>query len=67
MTAHVSHIPPTAPRRENIFVTIEREGRDAYRAGLTPHACKYNGVERRAWLIGYEAAKDMPHAESTTP
>lgn len=57
MTAQVSHIPPTTVRRENAFAVIEREGRDACKAGLSRNVCKYTGIERRAWLVGYEQAE----------
>lgn len=57
MTAAVSRTPPTRVRRENAFNVIEREGRDACQAGLSRHVCKYTGIERRAWLTGYEQAE----------
>ncbi len=57
MTARISHTPPTTVGRENAFAIIEREGRDAYRAGLSRHVCKYIGIERRAWLLGYQKAE----------
>jgi len=57
MTANVSRTPPVEVRRDNAFSVIEREGRDAYKAGLSRHACKYIGIERRAWLVGYEQAE----------
>lgn len=57
MTANISRTPPTQVRRENSFRVIEREGSDAYRAGLSRHVCTYIGIERRAWLNGYEQAE----------